>query len=114
MYVSGDTGWVNMAYTSGYSAGSATQIQYRVRAGVVYFRGGGTGTFAAGAYQNVVDPGGVPTAYRPVSITRGGAMGEGMRPCGFEINTDGSIKLGSNGLTAQPSWIALMTSYPIG
>lgn len=43
---------------------------------------------------------------------QGGAMGASMRPCGFEVNVDGTIKLGSN-LTTMPSWIAFCVTYPI-
>jgi hypothetical protein len=114
LYVSGDSGWVNMTYSSGITAGTAEQIQYRVKNGVIFFRGGGTGTFAAGAYQNIVEPGAIPSAYRPAQNVRGGATGTGMRPCGYEINIDGSIKLGSNGLSSQPTWIAFAASYPVG
>lgn len=54
----------------------------------------------------------LPSKYRPQKTTRGGAMGASMRPCGFEVNVDGTIKLGSN-LTTMPSWIAFCVTYPI-
>jgi hypothetical protein len=106
-----DTGWINLAYVSGYSAGTATQLQYRCKNNMVTIRGGATGTFASGSYVTV-NKDLLPSKYRPQKTTRGGAMGASMRPCGFEVNVDGTIKLGSN-LTTMPSWIAFCVTYPI-
>lgn len=106
-----DTGWIDLSYVSGYTAGTATQLQYRCKNNEVTIRGGATGTFTSGAYVTVNSEL-LPSKYRPKKVTRGGAMGSSMKPCGFEINTDGTIKLGSN-MTSMPSWIALCVTYPI-
>lgn len=106
-----DTGWIDLSYVNGYTAGTATQLQYRCKNGVVTIRGGATGSFTSGAYVTV-NSDLIPSRYRPLKTTRGGAMGSGMKPCGFEINADGTIKLGSN-MTSMPSWIALCVTYPI-
>lgn len=106
-----DTDWIDLAYKSGYSAGTATKLQYRYKNGFVTIRGGATGTFASGSYVTV-NADLIPAQYRPKLTTRGGAMGTSMRPCGFEVNVDGTIKLGSN-LTSMPSWIAFCVTYPI-
>lgn len=106
-----DTGWINLSYVSGYSAGTATQLQYRCKNGFVTIRGGATGTFTSGAYVTVNSTK-LPSKYRPLLTTRGGATGASMRPCGFEINVDGTIKLGTNS-TTMPAWIALCVTYPI-
>jgi hypothetical protein len=111
--VAGDSGWINLTYASGFTAGTAAQIQYRVRDGVIYFRGGATGTFTSGTYTGIVNPGAIPAAYAPSQPHRGGAMGSTMTPGGFEISTDGSIKLGWNNLPSAPAWLALATSYPV-
>ena len=106
-----DTGWIDLSYVSGYSAGTATQLQYRCKNNEVTIRGGATGTFASGSYVTV-NKDLLPSKYRPQKTTRGGAMGASMKPCGFEVNVDGTIKLGSN-LTSMPSWIAFCVTYPI-
>lgn len=106
-----DTGWIDLSYVSGYTAGTATQLQYRCKNREVTIRGGATGTFTSGAYTTVNSEL-LPSQYRPLKTTRGGAMGSSMKPCGFEINVDGTIKLGSN-MTSMPSWIALCVTYPI-
>lgn len=115
-YIDGDSGWTDLALASGYTAlGTGEVIQYRVKNGVVFYRGGATGSYPAGSYQTVVAPGGIPATYRPPANTyqRGGAMGTGLRPGGWEIGPDGSIKMGSGGLSAQPTWMAFSASYPI-
>lgn len=106
-----DTGWIDLSYVSGYTAGTATQLQYRFKNGFVTIRGGATGTFTSGSYTTV-NSDLLPSKYRPLKTTRGGAMGSSMKPCGFEVNVDGTIKLGSN-MTSMPSWIALCVTYPI-
>lgn len=106
-----DTGWINLSYVSGFSAGTATQLQYRYKNGFVTIRGGATGTYTSGAYVTINSTL-IPSKYRPKLTTRGGAMGASMRPCGFEINVDGTIKLGTNSST-MPGWIALCVTYPV-
>lgn len=106
-----DTGWINLSYVSGFSAGTATQLQYRYKNGFVTIRGGATGKYTSGSYVTVNSTL-IPSKYRPKLTTRGGAMGASMRPCGFEVNVDGTIKLGTNSST-MPSWIALCVTYPV-
>lgn len=110
-----NTGWVNVAYAAGYTLGTGEQLQYRVHKNVVYWRGGASGTYAAGVYQTVTAANAIPTYILPdMPALRGGAMGTAMRPCGFEINTgDKTLKFGSNGLATQPSWIAFTCAYPL-
>jgi hypothetical protein len=113
LIVAGDTGWVTIPYAAGFTGvGSGEILQCRAKDGIVYVRGGATGTFDGGAYEVVASPGAIPSLYRPLDNHRGGAMGTGMRPGGFEINPDGGIKLGSGGLSVQPTWIAFSTCYP--
>lgn len=106
-----DTGWIDLAYKTGFSAGTATKLQYRYKNGFVTIRGGATGTFTSGSYVTV-NQDLIPSQYRPRLTTRGGAMGSSMKPCGYEVNVDGTIKLGSN-LSSMPSWIAFCITYPI-
>lgn len=114
----GDVGWTNLSYASGFSLGTGEQLRYRVLNGVVYFTGGATGTFVTGTYHSV-NSSLIPTNLRPSVAVRGGAMGSGMRSAGWEINPDGTVKLGwsvvgmASGTTG-PSWIALNASYPVG
>ncbi len=106
-----DTGWIDLSYASGYSAGNATQLQYRCKKGFVTIRGGATGTFTSGSYTRINSTL-LPSQYRPLVTTRNGAMGSGMRPCGVEINVDGTIKVGTYS-TSMPTWIAFCVTYPI-
>lgn len=109
-----DAVWTNVAYASGFTAGTATQLRWCVYRGVVYWRGGASGTFPAGDYVPVSTPNVIPDAIMPTETWRGGAMGSSMRPAGFEIQpADRTVKLGSNGLSSQPVWIQFATSYPL-
>jgi hypothetical protein len=108
-----DTGWVTMTLLSGFTSGTAQPLQYRVKRGIIYFRGGAAGTFTEGTYTDVTAAGAIPAAYRPSQVFRGGAVGTGMRPCGFELHTDGTVRLGWQALNTAPTWIALATSYPL-
>lgn len=105
--------WTDLEYTNGFSAGTAEQLQYSVNNGFVTIRGGATGTFTAGDYISINENGLIPEEYRPSQKIRTGACGSGARPCIAEIGTDGRIKLGFNGITGTPSWIAFSVTYPI-
>lgn len=105
--------WKDLEYTNGFSAGTAEQLQYSVNNGFVTIRGGATGTFTAGDYISINENGLIPEEYRPSQKIRVGACGSGARPCIAEIGTDGRIKLGFNGITGTPSWIAFSVTYPI-
>lgn len=113
-----DIPWTNLAYLSGFTAGTATQLRYTIENGVVYITGGATGTFASGSYTQVNSTL-LPTAARPTTnAVRGGAMGSVMKPAGFEVNPAGTILLGWNnlGISATqytaPAWIAFTVAYP--
>ncbi|WP_437582737.1 hypothetical protein ACSAGD_10755 [Paramicrobacterium sp. CJ85] len=109
----GDTGWIDLAYASGFTAGTAGQLSYRVVDGIVFIRGGAAGDIAKGSYQVVAaDP--IPAQYRPAQHYRTGGMGTGMNGnTGIEINaTDGLIRLGWRG-DEKPSWFAAGCSYPV-
>lgn len=108
-----DTGWQNLSYASGFSAGTANQLKYRVKNGICYIKGGATGTFTSGTYTTVAT---LPQSITPSENIRSGAAGQQGKPALFEINSDGSIKLCPNILgtsIAVPTWIAFNTSYPI-
>lgn len=107
-----DTGWISLSYLSGFAPGTAGQLSYRVRAGVVYISGGAEGVFPSGAYTQVNDAL-IPAAYRPTISYRTGAMGSGMRGnCGVEIHPSGAVLLGWREGT-QPAWISAGCSYPV-
>jgi len=111
-----DTGWIDIPYISGFSAGTATQLQYRVKSNVLYIRGGATGTFTAGNYTQINHNtnGLLPPQYRPHENTRGGAMGGAMRAAGYEVTTDGRITLGFNYTSpSAPAWIAFSCAIPL-
>lgn len=108
-----DVPWTNMSYASGFTSGTAMPLQYRVKNGIVYWRGGATGTFPEATYVAVTNIGSVPAAYRPFQNLRSGAVGTGMRPCGWELNTDGAVRFGWQALASSPSWIAFSCSYPL-
>lgn len=105
-------GWVDIAYASGFSAGTPGQLRYRIHRHVVYFMGGATGTFVSGTYHQV-NATALPALIRPSAYRRGGAMGTAMRSCGWEIGPDGIIKLGANN-TSMPSWVGFTDDYPLG
>jgi hypothetical protein len=117
-----DIPWTNLTYATGFTAGTATQLMYCVQNGVVYIKGGATGTFATGAYTQV-NSGLLPTALRPaVNSIRSGAMGTGMKPAGYEINPAGTILLGwsdwgntnTSTVWVAPTWIGFNCAYPVG
>ena len=114
-----DTGWVDLAYAPGFEPGTAGQISYRVKNGVVYIRGGAQGEIDSGVYQ-IVTSTPIPPEYRPAQHYRTGGMGSSMKGyIGIEINADdGLIRLGwsigPNGSTSyRPAWLAAGCSYPV-
>ncbi|QPZ39692.1 hypothetical protein [Paramicrobacterium chengjingii] len=109
----GDTGWINLAYASGFTDATAGQIGYRVKNGIVFIRGGAAGTISEGVYQ-VVTADAIPAEYRPTQHFRTGGMGSSMRGnVGIEVNAnDGLIRLGWNGGT-RPAWFGAGCSYPV-
>ncbi len=108
-----DTGWIELPYDSGFTAGTAQQLMYRVKDGVCTIRGGATGTFTANAYTIVNKNKPLPAEYRPSVNVRSGACGSSATACIMEVNVDGTIKLGYDSTYGKPSWIAGIISYPI-
>lgn len=108
-----DTGWIEIPYDSGFSAGTAQQLMYRVKDGVCTIRGGATGTFTANAYTIVNKNNPLPAKYRPLINVRAGACGTSATACIMEVNTDGTIKLGYDSTYGKPTWIAGVISYPV-
>ena len=112
-----DTGWVNIA--SGFEPGFTTggvpgTLQYRIKGGVVYWRGGVNGSLPSGVYTRVVA--GFPTAARPSDNggpVRFGGGSSGASPVFVEISSLGNITIahssGSNRV-----WAAFAVSYPVG
>lgn len=111
--IAGDTDWISISYASGYNATGITQLAYRVKGGVVYFRGGANGTFTSATIMTIAIAGAIPAAYRPAVNIRGGAFGAAARPSVFGILTDGSIIAGSGGLSSQPTTVEFCASYPL-
>lgn len=108
-----DTGWIDLPYVAGFTAGTPGQMAYRVRDGVFYLKGGATGTFPSASYTNVVAAGAIPAEYRPPEQFRGGAFAQQGRAAGVEIHSNGGILFAHRNDT-NPSWIAALVSYPIG
>lgn len=110
--VSDDTGWVNITYESGFTAGTPGQLQYRRIGNMLYLRGGATGTFTSGAYHVV---GSLPSDMWPTATVRDGAAGQGGRSALWEANVNGNILFCWQALGGSaPSWIALSAAIPLG
>lgn len=109
-----DTGWIDLTYEAGYTAGTAKQLRYRIRDGVVYIQGGATGPFTSGSYKTVAM---LPVAARPSEDQiRAGAAGSSGRAGLWEVNKTGEIKFAFNawGSSGVPAWMAMSCSYPLG
>ena len=109
-----DTGWIAILTDGAFTAGTATQLSYRVKNGVMYIKGGATGTFTANAYTPVNTVNTIPEAYRPPVKIRTGACGSSATACIMEVDTDGVVKFGYDSTYGKPSWIGGLISYPIG
>lgn len=101
-----DTGWVNISLASGFQTANSNVPQYRLRDGIVYFRGDvspTSGNFATSTGVTIVAAAGLPAGVRPVSQTStekqlsGPSAGVSVR--GF-VGTDGSVQI-ATGATAQ-------------
>ena len=109
----GDTGWQDISYASGYSAGTGDPLKYRVKNGIVYIKGFVTGTFVSGTYATVAS---IPASITPTVVVRSGAAAAQGRPAMFQITTEGLISVCTNVLgtsTSVTTWIQFTTSYPI-
>lgn len=108
-----DTGWQDISYASGYSAGSGVPLKYRVKNGIVYMRGMIYGTFANASYVTVAT---IPSSITPNELIRSGAAGQQGKPALYEINPGGVIKISVNLMgssVALPAWVHFNASYPI-
>jgi len=112
-----DTGWKNI--TSGFEPGVGTgstpgQLQYRVKGGIVYWRGGVTGAFPPGYTTAVTN---LPTAARPADNggqpIRVGASSSSANPAFVEIYSAGNLVVAHNS-GSNRAWVAFTTSYPQG
>lgn len=112
-----DTGWKNI--TSGFESGVSTgstpgHLQYRIKGGVVYWRGGVTGAFPPG-YTTVLTN--FPTAARPADNggqpVRAGASSSSANPAFVEIYPNGNLVVAHNS-GSNRAWVAFATSYPQG
>lgn len=110
-----DTGWVNLTYESGFSAGTPGQLAYRRIGNRVTLRGGATrsGNFASGAALDTVAFLPSSTLY-PVSTVRVGVTGASRKPAALEIvSTTGAVQMAVASEIAAVSWISANTSYLI-
>jgi len=108
-----DTGWQDISYASGYSAGTGDPLKYRVKNGIVYIKGYVTGTFASGTYATVAT---IPASITPTEAIRGGAAAQQGKPALYQIATTGIIQVCPQVLgtgVAVPTWIQFTTSYPV-
>lgn len=92
----GDSGWVNITLASGYSSQSITP-QVRLIGSVLYFIGDvkpNTGSFAASSAITIVNPGGIPSGFRPVNTNQRQIPGNSQNlDVRAYIGTDGSLNI---------------------
>lgn len=108
-----DTGWVNLTYEAGYSAGTPGQLAYRRVGQTVFLRGGAT---RSGDFPN---DGTLRTAAMLPSGTRPGGehlristFGTSLRPAALEVRTNGDILMGvRSSETGTVSWISASCTY---
>lgn len=110
-----DTGWVDLSYASGFSAGDAGQLAYRVLNDVLYVRGGASRSSGAFGTSNPVTDTPIPEQYRPTLPVHGQARGEGDRLGHITISTTGHIALGrDSGFSSTVTWLRGSLSYLLG
>jgi len=107
-----DTGWITI--TSGFLAGfhnngTAGKLQYRIRDGVVYWRGGADGVFPSGAYTRFVE--GLPAAASPDSFIRFGGTGSGANPTFIEFSPLGYLNAAQSA-GSNRAWVDFTISFP--
>lgn len=106
-----DTGWVPLnAYEPGFSSsGTAPNLEYRVKNGVVFWHGGANGTLPNGVYTTVAI---VPEWLRPAIVERTGAGFSGGNSGLVEVNTNGNFIFAHNS-GANRAWGQALISYPL-
>lgn len=112
VFTASDSGWINVTYAAGFTAGTPGQLQYRKIGNKVYMRGGATRAagYTAGT-QFIVNSPVLPAEFRPVTENvRKGSFGTGLRSGVAEIRTDGTIRLGSWD-TSVLDWVACDVHY---
>ena len=117
---SADTGWIdissaNASFASGVTTGGTPgTLQYRIKNGTVYWRGGCNGTFPSGNYTLAVS--GFPVEARPSSNggpIRAGGGSSGASPVFVEISDSGNITV-AHSTGSSRVWFAFAASYPQG
>lgn len=109
-----DTGWTNLnGYASGFTGGGTPgNLQYRVKDGVVYWRGGATGTLPPGTYTTVATIPSTLSYLWPSAVLRSGSAHGGGKAGLWELGTTGIFKFSPDNTTTA-GWGALVTSYPL-
>lgn len=110
-----DTGWISI--TSGWASGFVTgttggPLQYRIRDGVCYWRGGVDGTMPTATYTTVVTGLPVETRHSFVMPIRSGAGFSGAVPGFAEMHSSGMLKF-AQASGANKVWAAFNMSYPV-
>lgn len=106
-WVEGDSGWVNMTYKSGFTAGTPGQLAYKVSNGTLYLRGGASGTFTPGAYMDVTS-GLIPTRFRPADTTYMPAAGQGGNAAVSQITSAGQFRVVvPSAVSFTPGWVSV-------
>lgn len=105
-----DTGWVDVAYQSGFSGTTVGQLQVRRRDMTVQLRGGGyrtAGVFATGTrYVCAILPATVGgLAVRPLQNVKAGSTGTSTRPTAVQLDPDGSLYISkSDAVSGNVQW----------
>lgn len=111
-----DTGWVNFPtgnLASGFTTGSTPGImQYRIKAGIIYWRGGVVGTIPQDNYTTVAT---LPSNLRPAGGInhRFACASSGGYYAVAELLTNGQINVNHRTGTNR-AWVAFHFSYPLG
>lgn len=98
-----DTGWKDVSYESGFTAGPPGQLQYRRIGNRLYLRGGVTGTIPTATYTLVAT---LPSEATPDTNYRLPATGSVGRVGLFEVLTDGRIQV-CHSWDSPPSWMGV-------
>ena len=109
-----DTGWINLETTKG----TWSYCQYRVKNGVVYFRGYATDYAWSGSTGDYfVASGTIPSQYRPLDSVDFVVRCGGARWGQIALSAEGAIYVDRilNGTTSytSSSWIRFNVSYPL-
>ena len=115
---SADTGWVNLSYIGGFTAGTPGQLAYRKIGPQVTIRGGATHptAYTTSSLEAVAN---LPSGIEPVSTVRLGKYGTSLRPAACEITSGGQILCGkgsdptggAGGTYGTLSWVPCNATY---